>query len=80
MSRCDICGSKSDCDEFCGDSFSDMRDSVLFSREVIEDLKAENEKLRECVEFYADWENECCGDYRPPNRARQTLKELEGEK
>lgn len=47
MSRCTECGSKGDCDEFCGESHGEMRDSILFLRE-------ENEKLKECVEFYAD--------------------------
>ena len=35
MSRCTICGSKSDCDEFCGHSFSDMRDEILLLRDEV---------------------------------------------
>lgn len=45
MSRCVTCGSKGDCDEFCGLSFSEMRDSVIKAREEIEKLQSENEKL-----------------------------------
>ena len=87
-----------------------MSDTEL-SRKVreINKLKAENEKLRECVEFYAaedNWEkyhdksySDCCivnkdwsDNYSGNNGlkdifapkggklARQTLKELEGEK
>jgi len=44
--------------------------------EEIDRLEQENKELRECVEFYADFENECCGDYAPPNRARQCLQKL----
>ncbi|WP_417447213.1 hypothetical protein [Kangiella sp.] len=37
----------------------------------IEKLKAENEKLRKCVEWYADEWNQI-----NPKKARQTLEEL----
>jgi len=42
MSRCMDCGSKGDCDEFCGDSHSEMRDSIL-------ELRSENERLKELL-------------------------------
>lgn len=41
-------------------------------------LQAENAKLRECVEFYADLDEEAIGyDIRGVTYARQVLKELE---
>ena len=93
MSRCEICGSKADCDEFCGDSFSDMRESVLLSREVIEDLEVENEKLRKRLSFYVSEDFECseCGCLEIAieegielcdmcSETMDVLKQLEGDK
>jgi len=59
------CGSRGDCDEFCGDTHSEMRDNILFLRE-------ENEKLRECVERIANkkWFGEVQND------ARKTLEAI----
>jgi len=43
-------------------------------------LSAENAKLRECVEFYADLDEEAIGyDIRGVTYARQVLKELDKE-
>ena len=42
-------------------------------------IEAENAKLRECVEFYADLDEEAIGyDIRGVTYARQVLKELGG--
>jgi hypothetical protein len=54
MSRCVICGSKGSCDEFCGLSFSEMRDSVIEAREEIEKLQAENYELHLKLAFAAE--------------------------
>lgn len=43
-----------------------------------EKLEAENAKLRDCVEFYADLDDEAVGyDIRGVSYARQVFKELE---
>lgn len=46
MSRCAICGNKGSCDEFCDQSFSEMRDSILELRDSLEKLQAENSELK----------------------------------
>ncbi len=50
--------------------------TIKAQRKELQSLKEENARLLECVTFYADKDNECCGDYQPPNRARQCLKDL----
>jgi chromosome segregation ATPase len=46
--------------------------------ERIDYLQAENKKLRECVEYYADLDDECVGyDIRGVTTAREALKEVE---
>ena len=50
----------------------------LWDEEIIQKLQAENAKLRECVEFYADLDEEAIGyDIRGVTYARQVLKELD---
>lgn len=62
-----------------GTEIETLKISVGFYKKEIERLKEENKKLLEVVKFYADIGNECCGDYQPPNKAREALKELENE-
>ncbi len=55
MGRCIECRSKGDCYDWCGISPEEIYDDY-------ENLKLENKKLRECVEFYADEKNYLEGD------------------
>lgn len=45
--------------------------------EEIDKLQSENKKMRECIEFYADYESYINGCDYAGKRARQTLKELD---
>lgn len=61
-------------------SQNNARLSIIIENQktVIEINQAENAKLRECVEFYADLDNEVdFYDSRGMSYARQVLKELE---
>ena len=59
-----------------------LRDNILLLQEktlVLGELEAENKKLRECVEYYADLDDECIGyDIRGVTTAREALKDDEG--
>ena len=48
----------------------------LWDEEIIQKLQAENAKLRECVEFYADYKNDNPDHDWNNDFARQVLKEL----
>lgn len=54
MSRCSICGSNSDCDEFCGNDFSQMRDLVLEARDELENLQSEKQALQRKLDLAAE--------------------------
>lgn len=57
---------------------SNIMDAMTRTSQNNAKLQAENAKLRECVEFYADLDEEAIGyDIRGVTYARQVLKELD---
>jgi hypothetical protein len=66
--------------EYKNKQYSDICDVRMQTSLNNVKLQAENAKLRKCVEFYADLDDEAIWyDIRGVTYARQVLKELEGE-